>query len=602
MRWWSRWRPMVAYDLACHLLTVALFAPLGGWVLSAVVRRSGDSVVSNTDLVSFFLSPAGLTLLVGSAILGLALLFLELGGLSVLILGSYGGRRVSAMGALRLLARRARGLVELASMLALRLGTVAAVALGGVVLVKTLLLSDGDIYYYLQARPDEFLWAAAAAFALLAAVLLICFVIVVRWIVALPILLVEDGRAGEAVSVSRDWVSAFGLAGVVRRLVVWALVVGGLGMASGALGWAFERLAFALAGDSIPRVLAATGGLVAVDLLLGLVVGIAAAITFSRLMIDLYLVCRPGVTAPTPVFAGPGDPEQGRRARIGLAVASGVALLLIAGLAIGASLVGRIDLDHVVDVTAHRGSARSAPENTLAALERAIEDGADYAEIDVQEIADGSLVLFHDTDLRRIAGIDRNTWEMTLGEFRQLDVGAWFAEEFAGERVATLEEAIETARGRMGLNIELKLNGHERRLEESVASIVRESGFADQSFATSLDRVSLERLAEVDDTLRRGLIVAAKVGDATRLGVDVLAVNAGRVDRDLIARAHRAGQEVHVWTVNEPERMLSMIHLGVDNILTSAPDVLVELQATLSGMSELQRTLLYVSDLMDGRL
>ena len=87
----------------------------------------------------------------------------------------------------------------------------------------------------------------------------------------------------------------------------------------------------------------------------------------------------------------------------------------------------------------------------------------------------------------------------------------------------------------------------------------------------------IREIGRLEPTLRRGMIVAASVGDVTRFDVDVLAVNARSVNRRMVARAHRGGREVQVWTVNEPARMLTMIHLGVDNILTSSPDVLAEL-------------------------
>ncbi len=76
----------------------------------------------------------------------------------------------------------------------------------------------------------------------------------------------------------------------------------------------------------------------------------------------------------------------------------------------------------------------------MAALLQAIEDGADFAEIDVQQSADGVVVLLHDTDLRRVAGVNRRTSEMTYRELQNLDVGSWFSADFAGERIPTLEE------------------------------------------------------------------------------------------------------------------------------------------------------------------
>lgn len=109
-----------------------------------------------------------------------------------------------------------------------------------------------------------------------------------------------------------------------------------------------------------------------------------------------------------------------------------------------------------VQITAHRGASGSAPENTLIALQKAIEAGADYAEIDVQETSDGRLVLLHDPDLKRTTGLKKNIWQTTYNELKHLDAGSWFSDEFSAERIPLLEDAIELVRGKMLLNIELK--------------------------------------------------------------------------------------------------------------------------------------------------
>ena len=108
------------------------------------------------------------------------------------------------------------------------------------------------------------------------------------------------------------------------------------------------------------------------------------------------------------------------------------------------------------EITAHRGSSKMAPENTMAALEAAMEEMADYSEIDVQTTADGIVVLCHDLNLKRVAGVDRALGSMTYSQLEQLDVGSHFSPEFKGERIPTLREVLEACKGRMKLNIELK--------------------------------------------------------------------------------------------------------------------------------------------------
>jgi glycerophosphoryl diester phosphodiesterase len=107
-------------------------------------------------------------------------------------------------------------------------------------------------------------------------------------------------------------------------------------------------------------------------------------------------------------------------------------------------------------VIGHRGAAALAPENTLSSVERAIEDGADWVEIDVQETADGEVVVLHDSDFMKLAGTPLKIWEGSFAEVRSLDIGSWFGPEFRGEGVATLEEALLRAKGRAKVIIELK--------------------------------------------------------------------------------------------------------------------------------------------------
>jgi glycerophosphoryl diester phosphodiesterase len=114
--------------------------------------------------------------------------------------------------------------------------------------------------------------------------------------------------------------------------------------------------------------------------------------------------------------------------------------LLVVSVSTSAALLSALELRDDVEITAHRAGATVAPENTVAALRRAIEDGADWAEIDVQLTADRAVVVIHDSDLRRVGGRPGRIGQMTLAEVQQVDVGNWFDPAFAGERVPTLDE------------------------------------------------------------------------------------------------------------------------------------------------------------------
>ncbi len=109
-----------------------------------------------------------------------------------------------------------------------------------------------------------------------------------------------------------------------------------------------------------------------------------------------------------------------------------------------------------VIVVAHRGSVHLAPENTLAAIEKAIELGADLIEIDVRQTRDGRLVLMHDATVDRTTNGTGRVADLTLAELKRLDAGSWFAPEFAGERVPTLAEALQAMQGRALPDLDIK--------------------------------------------------------------------------------------------------------------------------------------------------
>ena len=125
-----------------------------------------------------------------------------------------------------------------------------------------------------------------------------------------------------------------------------------------------------------------------------------------------------------------------------------------------------------VEVIGHRGAAGKRPENTMAAFEKAIEDGADWIELDVQESADGEVIVVHDSDFMKLAGHRLKVWDATAEMLADIDIGSWFSPEYADQRTPTLREALLLAKGTpAGVLIELKYYGHDETLEERVAAL-----------------------------------------------------------------------------------------------------------------------------------
>ena len=104
-----------------------------------------------------------------------------------------------------------------------------------------------------------------------------------------------------------------------------------------------------------------------------------------------------------------------------------LAIFVVLTIYAGYDLLDAVHLHDATAITAHRGSSITTPENTMAAILQAIEEGANFVEIDVQETKDGTVVLAHDKDLNRVFGINRRIWEVTYDELKDLDSGGWFS-------------------------------------------------------------------------------------------------------------------------------------------------------------------------------
>jgi glycerophosphoryl diester phosphodiesterase len=581
------WGALVVFEAVFKLLEAWLFVPAAAVVLSAILARAGHVAVSNRDIVDFLLSPAGLLSAALSGTVAVAFLLFEPAG--IMVLAARAGpverpplRQTLIAAFLKPLRIVKLGAVKLA-LLALTFAPFVLLA----ALTYAIFLSRHDINHYLKDRPPTFWLAAAIGVLLMLAALAAGLFLYVRWAFALPVLLFEGQPARAALRASRERVRGAG----------WRVgfLVLGWQLAGLLLGWAlfagFRLLAAAILDNAGER------PITPILVLLASQAGLLAAVSFVRvvglglLTRRLYLL-RSEQLGLLPRDAGEAATDTKKPAlpwaqRLALLA---VPVVLLAPLAPWAEMSRSLAAAPPVRVTAHRGHSRAAPENTLSAVRKAIESGADYAEVDVQLTADGVVVLLHDRDLKRVAGVPRRLDELTYDEVRRLDVGSWFDPAFAGERVPTLAEVIDLARGRIRLNIELKSIGPVRRLAGEVARLVRAQHFESECLVTSFDLGDLREVKRQNPGQRTGLIVAYALGDVSRLDVEALSVRADWLSDDVLRAAHGRGMEVHVWTLKDAGRMARFIKRGVDNLITSDPDLAIRVRdewASLTGPERL---------------
>ena len=235
----------------------------------------------------------------------------------------------------------------------------------------------------------------------------------------------------------------------------------------------------------------------------------------------------------------------------------------------------------------------------MAAIQAAIESGADWVEIDVQEAADGAIVVIHDSDLKKIAGNAMKVADSTLAELQQVDIGSWFSPEFADQRIPTLKQVLQQCEGKIGVNIELKYYGEEKRLEESVAGIVEAAGMQDQVLLMSLSYEGVKKMRKLRPDWEMGLLSTVALGNVIGLDVDFLALNAKSTSSSTIRRIQKRNKKVMVWTVNDAVGMSVMFSRGVDAIITDEPALAVSVLKQRLELNPAERMLVHLADVFD---
>jgi glycerophosphoryl diester phosphodiesterase len=234
-------------------------------------------------------------------------------------------------------------------------------------------------------------------------------------------------------------------------------------------------------------------------------------------------------------------------------------------------------------IFAHRGACLVAPENTLPAFQAAVDLGADGVELDVQYSSDGQLVVMHNPSLDATTDGTGRVTSHTLEELRELDAGSYFAPEFAGTRIPTLDEVLDLLKGKLIVNIEIKaLETTTVGIGVDTVKAVRARDMQDQVIISSFNPMALRRAKKAGPEIECAILLAPDLPGWTRSGLarrwsgaDGLHPEAPMVNEAYMAQAKRQGLPVRVWTVNEEPEMRRLIALEVDAIITDAPDLLV---------------------------
>ncbi len=283
-----------------------------------------------------------------------------------------------------------------------------------------------------------------------------------------------------------------------------------------------------------------------------------------------------------------------------------------------------------IDVIAHRGASAYAPENTLSAFELAVEQGAHWFELDCTLSEDGEVVVIHDDTVDRTTNSKGAVSGLTVEQLARLDAGTWFDPKFAGERVPTLAEALDLARNRIGVYIEIKNSDDDTSLIEAIERLpgdkqhnlwpgqrekmirmINESGSRNLPLTRRIIELVRKKNMEKQVVIQSfsPIICAVALGEAPELRTELLACKVEDnpdqwpaylrwcyliqahgfnpdhedITKELVDNFHRSRKTVAVWTVDEPAQMRRCAQLGVDAIITNKPDVCLETLDEMNG-------------------
>jgi glycerophosphoryl diester phosphodiesterase len=235
-----------------------------------------------------------------------------------------------------------------------------------------------------------------------------------------------------------------------------------------------------------------------------------------------------------------------------------------------------------VKVIAHRGASGLAPENTMAAFEKAIQLKADYIELDIQISKDNQLVVIHDTTVDRTTDGSGEVKRFTVNGLKRLDAGSYYSSSFAGERIPTLEEVLGQVSGRIGVVIEMKQPSMYPEMVELLADQLIKRGLGkpqnEEIIVQSFDIQSLQIFHERLPNVPLGILVGKdypglRVQEIKQFADFASFVNPHQslVDEGLVELVHGYGMKLYPWTIRKANQVDPLLNLEVDGLVTDYP-------------------------------
>lgn len=235
-------------------------------------------------------------------------------------------------------------------------------------------------------------------------------------------------------------------------------------------------------------------------------------------------------------------------------------------------------------IFAHRGLSSQAPENTMAAFEKALNYNINGIEFDVQMTKDRKLVVIHDERLERTTNGSGYVKDYNYKELLALDAGSWFSTVYSGEKIPLLEDVLELLKNYdLLINIELKNSFIEYEgIEEEVIKLVNSAKVSERVIISSFNHYSLKRIRELESNINIAVLCQAIMYEPIEylksVGANALHTSIYTVNKKLIDCLNKNKIEVRCYTVNDELNYKRLCEFGVSGVFTDIPDYLIKLR------------------------
>lgn len=567
------------FEMCYRILTAFIFGPIIFFILKYFMKAEGFFSLTNKDFITFGLSVKGIICIFVLLVMAFIMIFIEIGALTYIGVESHRGKKVKVIDSIFNMFGILKDTFDI-GIIPLILITGVIGPLTGVGLCSSL-IRDYSILPFITIELSKTILGKI----LLLLIGLVLIFLLLRWILSIPVVVIEKVKGKYAIKRSNQlykknkWV-------VLKSIILFevVLIVFSIILISIFLFGGISIGEYILGPDSYLSKIV-LGILLVLFFIVFVIMTILVTPLFVSFLVELYYNIRKENVKEREfkTFKDYKNNSLYNFSKIGskwFVFVLIICFVIYSGTIAYGTVFNRV-INDKVQITAHRGASKNAPENTLAAIDEAIKQGANFAEIDVQTTKDGETILLHDNTFKRTAGVNMAPKDLTLKQIKELDNGSFFSSKYKGEKVPTLGEVLKEAKGKIKLNIELKPKGNLDKLPENVNKLIEENGMENEVIISSNNFSALQEMKKINPKIKVGYIVLAAFGDFENLSVDFFSMEQSLINSQTVYALHAIGKEVHAFTINDEESAEKMLRLGVDNIITDNVKLIKETESEM---------------------